>query len=201
MRKKFLVASLVALMAFSSVSVMAANSPSGDNYYNISIGDSTTGNTGNSSATIPGGDINSSTGAVKVGEEVTFTATPKGNNKFSHWVIKGDYTIVKGDLQTSPITIIPKGDISVTAVFVDANGNEIKADTTEESTDDNGQIDVDVTDDDEDVITVVNKDKDDNSNTDDSNTSPKTGVPTEALFVTLLASGAVVLTTRKKLND
>lgn len=168
MKRKILVALVVALLTFASVPVMAASSPASDVVYSITIGDQTVGKNGASNIQVDGGKVSVSTGAVKVGEEVTLTATADDGYKFSKWVIEGDYTIVSGSLTSETITIIPKEDIVINAEFVDEEGN------------------------------VVTNPKGDS---DSSVTSPKTGVATGAILVTLLASGGVAITSRKKFSE
>lgn len=167
MKKKLLVAAAVSLLTLSSVSVMAANSPIADEYYNITIDDQTTGKEGNTTVEVPGGTITTSTGIVEVGEEVTLTADADDGYTFKKWVIEGDYTIVDGSLEEGTITIIPNEDLNVNAEFVDEDGNPAE---------------------------------DPGKGGDDSPVSPATGAATGGLLITLLASGGVAITSRKKMK-
>lgn len=170
MKKKILMAIVVALLTFSAIPVMAADSPTASAVYNITVGDKTVSKEGSSGIKVNGGKISISTGVVKIGEEVTLTATPNKGNKFSKWIIEGDYTIVSGNLTDATITIIPNSDLDIDAEFVDSEENPItEVETTKGATD-------------------------------PSVTSPKTGAATGALLVTLLASGGVAITSRKKFS-
>ena len=170
MKKRICALIAVALLVFSSVTVMAANSPVAPNYHEITVNGQTVGKNGATSIVVNGGKISISSGVIEEGKEVTLTANPDKNNKFSKWIIDGDYEIVSGSLTSSTITIIPKSDIDVNAEFVDADGNEL----TEETTEKPGN---------------------------DSPVSPKTGAATGALMITLLASGAVAIKSKKKISE
>ena len=57
-------------------------------------------------------------------ETVTIVATPNDGYKFSNWeIVTGEFDIVEGDMTTSTIVILPKGDgnIRLNAVFVKAD--------------------------------------------------------------------------------
>lgn len=125
MKKKLLAAIAVSMLALSSVTVMAAGSPDSDSYYEITIGDESSGTEDSVSVDVEGGTITSSSGIVKVGDEITLTADVDDGYTFSKWVIDGDYTIVSGSLTDTTITIIPNSDISVNAEFIDDEGNVI----------------------------------------------------------------------------
>jgi hypothetical protein len=170
-KKKILMAIVVALLAFSAVPVMAANSPTASAVYNISIGGNTVGKKGSSGIKVSGGSISVSTGTVKIGEQVTLTATPDNGYQFGKWIISGDYTIVSGSLTEGTIVIIPNGDLSINAKFKDKNGTEITEEITTKGS------------------------------TDPSVTSPKTGATTGNLFVVLLAAGGIAVISRKKLAE
>lgn len=170
MKKKMLALIVVVLLMFSSVTVMAANSPVAPNYFEITVEGQTVGKNGATNLVVDGGKITISSGIVEEGKEVTLTATPDKNNKFSKWVIDGDYEIVEGSLTDLTITIIPKSDLDVDADFLDSSDQPIEEDPTK---------------------------KPGNS----SNVSPKTGVATGAIMITLLASGAVAITSRKKFSE
>jgi len=133
MKKRLLVATILAVFSLTSVSVMAAESPTADDYYNITVGDETLGTDSSSTVKVPGGTVDSSTGAVVVGDEVTFTANPDDGNSFSKWIIDGEYVIVDGAIDEDTITIVPSSDIVINAEFLDEDGNVIG--------DDDGDVD------------------------------------------------------------
>ncbi len=171
MRKKILAVMLVALLTFSAVPVMAENSPTAPSVFNVTVEGNTVGKKGASGIKVPGGSISVSDGAVQVGKEVTLKVTPDKGKKFSKWIIKGDYTIVSGSLKDGTITIIPNGDIDIDAKFTDVAPISDMPETESNA----GKGD-----------------------TDSNTTSPKTGVPAGILLVTLLASGGVAVTSRRK---
>ena len=171
MKKRVCALIAVALLIFSSVTVMAANSPVAPDYYEITVGGQTVGKNGATNIVTNGGKISISSGVIEAGKQVTLTAKADKNNKFSKWLINGDYEIVSGSLTDSSITIIPKGNIDIDAEFVTSEGEPV----TEEPT----------------------TKKPDN----DSPVSPKTGAATGAIMITLLASGAVAIASRKKISE
>ena len=128
MKKRLLALFTIMLIVFSAVPVLAAKnpSPSGTKYYGISINGKTTGKKGRMTVKVPGGKITASSGKIEVGKKVTFTATPNSGKKFVKWSIKGKYTLVSGSLTTKSITIIPKGDVDVNAIFKNADGTPVK---------------------------------------------------------------------------
>lgn len=173
MKFKVLIATIIAVLAFSSMSVMAANSPSGSGLNNVKVNGQSVGKKGSSTIKVNGGSITVSGGAIKVGKKLTITANPNNGNTFTKWVITGDYTIVSGDLNSAELVIIPKSDVSISAVFTDPNGNELTG--------------------------PVNSGKETKpvKNGDSSSKSPKTGVATGFIFLALLASAGIAFTTRK----
>lgn len=122
--KRFLVALVVTILAFSSISVMAAESPTAQKYYKVTVDDEYIGKDGNGSITRPGGKISVIPGRVKPGKKVVLIATPDKGYNFKKWIIKGDYTIVSGSLTSEKLVVIPKSDIDINAKFEDGNGNE-----------------------------------------------------------------------------
>lgn len=193
MRKKLLVAATVAVLSLSSVSVMAANSPEAPKYNNITIGSSTVGSTSSSTITVPGGSITTSTGAVEEGKEVTFTATAEAGKVFVKWVITGDYTVVSGSLTTTTITVIPKGDLVVNAEFA-----TIEVPTTQEAPTVAPEDPTEAPDEEPESEEPEEGEGNEGENKDPSATSPQTGIPAAGVLVTLLASGAVAITAKKK---
>lgn len=173
MKKKILTAVVVALLAFSSVPVMAANSPTAAPVYSVTVDKGTVSKDGNSGIKVNGGKISVSTGTVEVGKTVTFKATANKGKKFSKWIINGSYTIVSGSLTSGTITVIPNGDIDINAKFVNKNSNPEKETT---------------------------KGKDKTVPYDGSTTSPKTGAAAGAIVITLLASGGIAITSKKKFS-
>lgn len=198
MKKKILALLAVALLTFSAVPVMAANSPTAAPVYNITINNTTVSKDGNA---INGGKIVASTDKIEAGKSITLTATADAGKKFSKWVLpEGGYTIVSGSLTDATITVIPtKDNFNVNAEFVDdvavttAGNNETTVVSEDTDVDDDDDADVD-DDDDEDVDeTTASKGVSDNSGT-----SPKTGVATGAILATLLASGGIAVASKKK---
>lgn len=170
MKKRIFALIAVALLMFSSVTVMAANSPTPSDYFEITVEGQTVGKNGATNLIVDGGKISVSSGIIEEGKKVTLTVTPDKNNKFSKWVIDGDYEIVEGSLTDLTITIIPKSDLDIDAKFLNSEDEPIKENPTK---------------------------KPDN----DSNVSPKTGVATGAVMITLLASGAIAITSKKKFSE
>jgi len=124
MKKIIAVAAVVMMLVVSSVSVMAATSPSADDVYTIKMGTSTSA----TSASVTGGTISASSNPVVIGEEVTLTATAKDGYAFAKWIITGDYTIVSGSLEDGVITIIPNSDITVDAEFTGSGDSSSTSD-------------------------------------------------------------------------
>ena len=122
--KKFLVALMVIVLAFSSISVMAKESPTAQKYYKVTVDGTPVKKDGDPSIKRPGGKISVIPGKVPAGKKVVLIATPDKGNKFSRWIIKGDYTIVSGSLTSEKLVVIPKSDIDVDAKFT-KNGEEI----------------------------------------------------------------------------
>lgn len=172
MKKRIIVAALAALLSLTSVSVMAATSPQAPTYHKVTIKDTLVESTTSTTVKIPGGAITATTGVVEDGKEVTFTVTEDEGNAFVSFVITGNYTIVSGSLTDKTITIKPTSDVKVDATFAQ---NE-ETTTVEEET--------------EEEETTVKPD--------DSGTSPQTGLPVAGVLVTLLASGAVAVASKKR---
>ena len=79
--KKLMAVLLVALMTLSSISVMAANSPSAVDLYKITVAGQSIGKDGGS-ADVKGGSISVSKGMVEDGKQVTLTASAFDGKKF-----------------------------------------------------------------------------------------------------------------------
>lgn len=63
---------------------------------------------------------------VSYGTPVTITATAEDRYKFTGWTLSGDYILADGsDTSTSPITILPTGNVTVTASFASTNATRI----------------------------------------------------------------------------
>ena len=199
MKKKILALLAVALLTFSAVPVMAANSPTAAPVYNITINNTAVSKDGNA---INGGKIVASAEKVEVGKSLTLTATADSGKKFSKWILpEGSYTIVSGSLTDATITITPtKDNFNVNAEFVDdaavttAANNETTVASDDADVDDDEDADVD-DDDDDDVVDETEASK---GVSDNSGTSPKTGVATGAILATLLASGGIAVASKKK---
>ncbi len=169
MKFKLLIATIIAVLAFSSISVMAADSPQGSELNNIKINGQSVGKKGASNIKVNGGTVKVSNGAIEVGKKVTLTAKATDGNTFTKWIIDGEYTIVSGDLESGTLVIIPKSDVSIKTVFADSNGNELTGPVEE-----------------------------DEESTDSSTKSPKTGVATGMILLALLGSAVCVTTFGKK---
>lgn len=125
MKIKLLIATIIAVLAFSSMSVMAADSPQGSQLNNIKVNGQSVGKKGSSNLKVNGGTVKVSGGAIEVGKKLTLKAKAADGNTFTKWVIEGEYTIVSGDLESETLVIIPKSDVSVKTVFTDSEGNEL----------------------------------------------------------------------------
>lgn len=172
MKNKLLIAVVVALLAFTSVPVSAANSPTAVPVYSITVDNNSVNKNGNNGIKVDGGKISVSNGVVESGKTVTFKATPNKNRKFVKWIIKGSYKIVDGSLTNKTITIIPDGDIDINAKFKVLPAADEKEPTT----------------------------KFEKIPGDDSTTSPQTGAAAGALALALLASGGIAITSKKKFS-
>lgn len=126
MKLKVLIATIMLVLAFSSVSVLAADSPVGSELNNVKLNGQSVGKKGSSTLKVNGGTVKVSNGAIEVGKKLTLVATANDGNTFSKWVIDGEYEIVSGDLESGKLVIIPKSDVSIDTVFLDADGNELK---------------------------------------------------------------------------
>lgn len=129
MKKVITVASVVMMLIFSSVSVMAASSATGTSYYKLTIGTSSSATT----VDVDGGTITVSANPVVVGEEVTLTASAADGYVFTEWAIEGDYDVVSDDGET--ITIIPNGDLVIDAVFESEEESEDEETTSDDTSD------------------------------------------------------------------
>lgn len=196
MKKNLLVAALVAIFSLSSVMVMAADSPTAPKYHNITVGATT------------GGSITTSSNTVEEGQSVTLTATAQTGNAFTEWIITGDYSIVSGSLTSSTLVITPKADLVIAGTFkaVEVPTEEVTTVAPEDPTaapdvnDDIDDDDEDIDDDEEDYDdNEVDDDEEETAKKDDSATSPQTGLPIAGVLVTLLASGAVAASSKKRM--
>lgn len=165
MKIKVLIATIMLVLAFSSVSVLAATSPEGSKLNNVKVNGQSVGKKGASTLKVNGGTVKVSNGALEPGKKVTLVAKASDGNTFAKWVIEGDYEIVEGDLTSETLVIIPKEDVSVETVFTDADGKELTGLATE---------------------------------TEKSDKSPKTGVATGVLFLSLIGSAFGMGYTAKK---
>lgn len=129
MKRIMVVASVVMMLIFSSVSVMAADSPTADDYYTITMGSSSSA----TSADVDGGTITVSENPIVAGEEVTLTASAEDGYAFVEWVIDGDYEIVEGSLEDEVLVIIPAGDIDVDATFESEDGDTTTTTTSDDT--------------------------------------------------------------------
>ncbi len=192
MKKKFLAIFAIAILTVTSVPVMAdaIDSPTVAPEYHITIEGHTVSNSGTSGMQVPGGSISSSSGSITPGQEVTLTATADGGFDFSKWIINGDYIIVSGSLESGTITIIPLGDIDIDASFVPIEETEkekSKSKSTSKSK--------------EEAAEEESIEKEAAQNTDTSVTSPKTGVAVGGVVFVMLASGAVIIYSRRRLGE
>jgi len=98
--KKFTCLILALAVLFSvSATVFAASSPQGGKKYNVTI-------TSDSNDEI-------TTKIIDGGDTLTLNATEEEGYTFIEWIITGDYEIVSGDLDSSPLVIKPLSDITV----------------------------------------------------------------------------------------
>lgn len=202
MKKRILVALALVLLTFSSIPVMAADSPTGAPVYTITVNGTSVGKDGNSNITVNGGKI--SVGTVEIGKEVTLTATANPGSKFNGWDITGSYTVKSGDVtKDTTIVIIPNDEkVAVNAKFVTetTTNNDVTTVASNETT----VAPDDVDEPDDEYADGDDNDGDDEETTvstgsvDNSGTSPKTGVATGAILATLLVSGGIAATSRKK---
>lgn len=179
MRNKLLVLATVCALVFSSVTVSASvNSPSPDKHVKVTIGDFTyDGTNGNGNDTITVGEA----GSVNV----SFTEeTDEDGNTVFKYVFEASpkdgyefqYWLVNGEIvYGSTLSIVPDDDTTIQAVFKNTATGEI-------------------------VSTDKNLNGGGSSN-DNGSTSPKTGYPVGAMSLLFLASGAVLVYSRKKITE
>lgn len=202
-KQKILVVAAIALLSLSSVSVFAANSPTAATQYKVQIHDQTVG-AGSATVTVPGGKVETSTGSVEVGKEVTLKVTPDSGKVFSKWDIAGTYTIVSGSETSDTIVILPTSDVVVKTVFTDAAQpttvatETTAAQTTTAASDVNDDEYIDDGDNEEDEDVDVEDEDEDKGESDSSTTSPKTGAPVAAVAITLLTVGGAAILSKKK---
>ena len=124
--RKLVSIALVLVMVFAmTVSASALISPGAKDHFGITVGTSPSDGSLGSAST----DKDSVQVTENEDGTVTLTAEEKGNGKFSHWEIEGDYDIVEGSLTSKTIVIRPKSDIHAVAVF-EEDGKKATADTT-----------------------------------------------------------------------
>lgn len=127
MKRIIAFATVVMLLMFSTVSVMAEVSPTSETKYKVTIGTTSS----STSVSVEPGSITTSSNEITEGEEITLTATENDGFTFSTWVIDGEYELVDGySLTDKVIVIIPLSDVTINAEFVDADGETSTTDGT-----------------------------------------------------------------------
>ena len=125
--KKVISIALVLMMVFAlTVSASAKRSPGAQGHFGVTVGQHP------SDGSLGSGSTDKDSVIIEEDENgnVTLTAEEKGNGKFSHWEIEGDYDIIEGSLTDKKIVIRPKSDIHAVAVFKNADGSTDKVPAT-----------------------------------------------------------------------
>lgn len=122
--KKVISIALALVMVFAlTVSASAKGSPTGKEFFKITVGFSPSDGSYGDAGTDKNKVI---VDAVGDDGTVRLTANEKDYGKFSHWEIKGDYELIEGTLTDKSIVIRPNSDIDAVAYFKNTDGSTSK---------------------------------------------------------------------------